>query len=195
MTAQEATTGGGRERDAFAALYRLHGSAMLAYFRRRLSVPEADDAVADVFEIAWRRFESIPTDADRARAWLYGVARNVVHNRVRTRSRRRRLETKLGGQAQPTAIDPELQVVRRLQDQVVLDAVMSLPEKYRETLILAEWDGLPREQIAELMDVSRAAIDQRISRAYTRLGKLVDVDQFRSPVSRSPLEPEQGGRE
>jgi RNA polymerase sigma-70 factor (ECF subfamily) len=190
-----ASSGEERDRAAFAALYRAHGSAMLAYFRRRLAGGDADDAVADVFEIAWRRFESIPDDDGRARAWLYGVARNVLHNRVRSKTRRRRLETKLGGQAPRRTPDTELQVVRRLQDQIVLEAVMRLPEKYRETLILAEWDGLPREQIADLMGVSRAAIDQRISRAYKRLGRLVDVQQFRTPDSRSPLEPERGGRE
>ena len=85
-------------RGAFEGLYRTHGAEILAYFRRRLPAAEVQDAAADVFEIAWRRFGEVP-DGDEAIRWLFGVARNVLSNRTRTSRRAGRLDAKLGSLA------------------------------------------------------------------------------------------------
>jgi DNA-directed RNA polymerase specialized sigma24 family protein len=64
----------------FGRLYREHGRAILAYALRRVGDPEdAADVVAETFLIAWRRLGDVPA-GDRARLWLYAVARRVVAN-------------------------------------------------------------------------------------------------------------------
>ena len=47
--------GGGSER-AFEALYTAHYQAMAGYVRRRVAAHEADDVIAQIFAVAWRRF-------------------------------------------------------------------------------------------------------------------------------------------
>ena len=64
--------------------------------------------------------------------------------------------------------------VRRAEYRELDEALAKLPSRYREVLILAEWDGLDRETIARVEGVTRAAIDQRISRAYRKLARLMD---------------------
>ena len=75
--------------------------------------------------------------------------------------------------------------------QSLLDALARLPEKDQEILRLIEWEGLSREQVAEMYFVSRAAIDQRISRAYRRLGRTLGVP--RREQRTAPVPTEEGG--
>jgi len=67
-------------REEFEQLYRQHAGAVLAYARRRTMQAVADDVVADVFLIAWRRVDDVP--AERL-PWLLGVARRVLANQRR----------------------------------------------------------------------------------------------------------------
>jgi len=68
-------------------------------------------------------------------------------------------------------------------------ALARLPARYREVLILAEWDGLERETIARLEGVSRAAVDQRISRAYRKLAGLMHRSIANEPRERESWVP------
>lgn len=63
----------------FRRLYVDHERDVRNYCRRRLRTGDVDDAVADVFVVAWRKIESLPIPAE-VRPWLFGVARNVVRN-------------------------------------------------------------------------------------------------------------------
>ena len=64
----------------FEAVYRAHAGAVRTYVRRRSDAQTADDVVADVFMIAWRKLDQIPDDA---LPWLLGVARRTLANRRR----------------------------------------------------------------------------------------------------------------
>jgi RNA polymerase sigma-70 factor (ECF subfamily) len=71
-------------RVAFEELYRQHAGAVLAYARRCTTHSAADDVMAEVFLIAWRRFDGVPQEA---LPWLLGVARRVRANQRRGDSR------------------------------------------------------------------------------------------------------------
>ena len=59
----------------YSALFRARYVDVLRFIERRVASPEdAAELAADVFRIAWQRFE--PGEASRA--WLFGIARNVV---------------------------------------------------------------------------------------------------------------------
>lgn len=178
-------------RDAeFEALYRAHAADVLAYCTRRTSREEAMDAASEVFVIALRKSDVLP-DGDGALPWLYAVAANVLRNRARSGRRRVRLAAKLRSITEPTSPGPEPVVVRNAEHQELVDALATLPEKDQEVLRLVEWEGLSREQVAEMMFVSRSAIDQRISRAYKRLGRTLG---HRRPDQRTaPVSAEEGG--
>lgn len=172
-----------------------HGPEVLAYFRRRLPGGEAHDAAADVFEIAWRRFDDVPR-GDEAVRWLIGVARNVLNNRRRTSRRGARLDARLRSLGETQTAGADVQVVRREQDAAVVRALLSLPEKYREPVLLTEWEGLSREDVASVYGISRNAVDQRISRAYRRLGRALRASGTVTEFGRrSPLDTEKGALE
>ncbi len=174
----------------FEALYRAHAADVLAYCARRTSRDEATDAAADVFVVVLRRIDAVP-EGEGSLPWLYMVARNVLNNRHRSDRRRQRLTWKLSSVSERTTPGPEPQVVRREEHQELVDALRQLSERDREILKLVEWEGVSREQVADMMYVSRAAIDQRISRAYKKLARILGP-RFTEPRT-APVPAEEGG--
>ena len=174
----------------FERFYKAHANAVYSYCLRRGSAETAKDATADVFVVAWRRWGAVP-EGDAAVGWLYTVARNVLSDRRRSTRRRGRLLEKLAAQPEPFEVGPEVQVVRRAEHDAVLAALAKLPERDREVVFLVEWEGLSREHVAEMMSLTRSAIDKRMARAYKKLARLLHIDG--RAATTSPVLAEEGG--
>ncbi|GAA5146008.1 sigma-70 family RNA polymerase sigma factor [Nocardioides marinquilinus] len=145
-------------------LYAAHARAVLGYALRRVAEPEdAADVVAETFVVALRRPSQVPPEPD-TRAWLYGVARRVLANQRRGRLRRHGLGERLRHEltAVPRAPDPADDVALRTDAVRLLAA---LPDRDREVLELAAWEGLEPREIAEVLGISAASARQRLSRA------------------------------
>ena len=175
----------------FEALYRAHAREVHGYCLRRTSSEEAKDATSEVFVVAWRRFGDVPP-GDEALPWLYGVARNVLTNRARSLRRRDRLAAKAAAHHDPTVPGPEPQIVRNEEHAELLKALSKLPAKDQEVLRLVEWEGISRDNVAEMFFVSRSAIDKRIARAYKKMAKTLGVPK-QDPHT-TPVTIEEGGR-
>ena len=171
----------------FERFYKEHANAVYSYCLRRASTEQAKDVTADVFVVAWRRWGAVP-EGDAALRWLYAVARNVLRDTRRSMMRRGRLVEKVAAQPQPLVDGPEVHVVRLAEHEAVLAALRKLPERDREIILLVEWDGLSREQVAEMMSVSRAAIDKRMARAYKKIARSLHVNGPTLLASPAPVE-------
>jgi RNA polymerase sigma-70 factor (ECF subfamily) len=147
---------------------------VIAYaLRRSSSYQDAADLVAETFEIAWRRLDSIP-EGDAAIPWLLATARNISANRNRGYTRRNALTERLGKELQREAClktPPESDV--RL---AAFSTLNRLSGKDRELLMLVGWDGLEVEQIAAIMGCSLIAVRIRLHRARSRLAALLAKD-------------------
>src|SRR5713226_9190562 len=98
----------------FEPFYKEHFLDVSGYVRRRVPGWEAGDMIAQVFSVAWRRFEQIPPPPND-RLWLFGVARRTVADYRRTSRRRLRLHDRLVDQLIPRSTDDDL---NPLLDQV-----------------------------------------------------------------------------
>jgi RNA polymerase sigma-70 factor, ECF subfamily len=163
MSAVRSGTGALVPEEAFRRLFHRHYGAVFAYVARRVGRDDAGDVAAEVFTVAWRRIRRIPTDAELP--WLYGVARRVVANHLRSVRRRGRLAAKAGGFAP-----------RRVEDDPAdLEAVLaSLPEADREVLMLAAWEGLDPASMGRALGCSASAASVRLHRARARLSEAWD---------------------
>lgn len=161
----------------FRALYSEHAGAVFTFARRRLGASEAEDLVADVFLVAWRRRSEVPADP---LPWLLGVARWVLANRRRGLQRAAALVDRLTQEAlasgAPEAVDD--------LDPGVLRALGTLGEADQELLLLVAWEGLSRDQLAAVFGVSTGAIAVRLFRARRRLARAL-ADQPGSGSARS----------
>jgi RNA polymerase sigma-70 factor (ECF subfamily) len=78
-----------------------------------------------------------------------------------------------------------LVVVLSADDRVVSDAVQRLKPVDREIVMLDVWEDLSRAEIAEVMGMTKAAVDQRIHRAYQKLSRalepVLEISSLNSP--------------
>jgi len=162
-----------RDREArFAEVYDAAYTDLVRFVSRRGQPGEAEDVVAEVFAVAWRRFEHLPTELDEARAWLFGIAYRTVLASNRAEGRRRALTLRLTDEA---GIGP-LGVVDAdiAADRVDLVAAWKrLDPVHAEALALACWDGLTSAQAGRVLDISPVAFRIRLTRGRRALRRLL----------------------
>jgi RNA polymerase sigma factor (sigma-70 family) len=166
--------------------FREHSPAIARYFLRRCATAgDAEEAVTDVFAIAWRRIDRLPPEPE-TRLWLFGVARNVLADQRRAARRRARLGDRLSATAPPAtaaAPDPTAATVEAL---AVRDAWRSLPEGDRELLALVAWDGLEVGEIARVLRLPAPVVSARLYRARRRLAHRLSHLESRSAAAPCP---------
>ena len=152
--------------DKFGALFEWTRPLIVAYtLRRAASREDAADAVAETFEIAWRRLEDIPVGSDGL-LWLYVTARYVLANQGRRSRRRNELTTRLAEELRGV----DLQVAAPDEEGIVMQLCFkSLPTDERELLMLAGWEGLSAADIGRVIGCSPTAARIRLHRARARL--------------------------
>ncbi len=153
---------------AFRRIYDEHHADVLAYCLRRAKLEDAKDATAEVFLVVWRRLDDVPT-GDGTLPWLYVTARNVLANQRRGRFRLAAALTRLRSDPPPRSIPPETVVVRREQDEKILEALARLRPQDREVIQLATWEELPQKTIGSMLGCSDRAVTMRLHRALRRL--------------------------
>ncbi len=154
----------------FDVIVERHRPMILAYCLRRADPPDAHDATADVFAVAWRRRDDLPR-GDETLAWLYGVARRVLAGQRRGAGRFHRLAQRAAERRPVPPPGPEEVVVQSAEHEQVRRALGHLKPADREVLRLAAWEGLNHAQIAQVLDCSTEAVHKRVSRAKVRLAR------------------------
>ena len=148
----------------FERLYRAYADRVHAYALRRTTPSAADDVVAEVFLVVWRRLPQVP---DEPLPWLLGVARKVLANRRRSDSRAAALHERLADDRPRT----ETEVVYAGVDDRVRRALACLSERDRELVLLIAWEGLRVNEAAEALGVRSATLAVRLHRARQRLAR------------------------
>lgn len=155
-------------RDRFEAIYDAYYPAVHQYAARRTGTPDdTTDVISETFLTAWRRIGDVP-EGEEALLWLYGVARRVLANQQRGASRRAVLAERLRGElaADRPVVPVDLDHVRAAFDE--------LPERDREVLALACWEGLTSERIARVVGCTAIAARARLHRARKRLAAALE---------------------
>jgi RNA polymerase sigma-70 factor, ECF subfamily len=154
-----------------ASAFERHWDEVVAYCVRRAGWTSADDLAAQVFAIACRRVDEIQWDT--VRPWLYGIARGVVANHLRSLQRGRRLFDRVSLERGAEAERPDDVIVRRSEDEAVMCTLARLSDDDREILMLAAWEELTAPEIAGVLGISRTAAEQRCHRAKRRFARVL----------------------
>jgi RNA polymerase sigma-70 factor (ECF subfamily) len=165
----------------FEQLYEAHAGAVLTYARRRSDAQTAEDVVAEVFLVAWRKLGEVPKSDPLP--WLLAVARRTLANRRRTGVRESALRGRLRFDRSVQALAPQS---GSSLDNTVLVALGRLSEQDRETLLLVAWEGLTPAQAAAVVGVAPNTFSARLSRARRRFERAFGA---RGAIAASAAEP------
>ena len=155
----------------FRALFTATYDDLLRFVERRVPMA-AEDVVADVFLVAWRRLDDVPREISDARAWLFTVAHRTLQTHRRSDQRRQNLAQHLvrvtnrengdHGDADVESVAARLDLSRAWQRLRAAD---------REVLTLTTLDGLTQREAARVLGITTAAVSLRVLRARRRLSK------------------------
>jgi RNA polymerase sigma-70 factor (ECF subfamily) len=143
---------------AFAELYRAHLRMVHGVLLARVPRSDVDDLAQDVFLTAWRRMESLREPAAFP-GWLATIARNQATDHLRRR---------------PADTDelPEHLPAPGSDDHMAraaLDAIRTLPDAYRETLVLRLVEGMTGPEIAQRTGLTDGSVRVNLHRGMKLL--------------------------
>jgi RNA polymerase sigma-70 factor, ECF subfamily len=169
------TPHGGSSRDAearFRDIYEATYDDLMRFAQRRVESSYVEDVAAETMLVAWRRFDQLPAEPGDARAWLFGIARNLLLNAHRGARRRGALEVRIAETALTRAATEDAEVVARRVD--LSRAWRRLSSQHQEALALTVWDDLTSSEAAIVLGISPVAYRLRLSRARRALRVLTD---------------------
>lgn len=149
------------EREAFDRLIERWHQPLWLYVRR---VTGSDDAAADALQETWLR---VPRgiarlrEPARLRAWLFGIARRTVMDRLRQKyAEPERATDELADLPAPD--DP-----RELEEEMgaLHEELARLPFVEREVLVLFYLDELTLQQLADVLGIPVGTVKSRLFRA------------------------------
>ena len=137
-----------------------HGRALFGFaYNSTLDSAIAEDCVQEVFVRAWRARERYRPGLASERTWLFAIARNVVIDQVRERSRRptpvedERIERRLAPVTESDAVD----------DRVTLHSGLArLSREHREVIVAVQLHGMTYQQLEEASGVPAATLRTRM---------------------------------
>jgi RNA polymerase sigma-70 factor, ECF subfamily len=145
-------------------LYRDAGPGLLTYLTHRMADrAAAEDVLQETFAVALRNPARVQT-AVSARAYLFGIARNLVVNRVRkTPVRFETLPEDLA--AMEISDDPRLELMR--------NGIERLKPEFREALELRLRQELSYEEIAQALQIPVGTVRSRLHHAVQQLRRVL----------------------
>ncbi|WP_285734062.1 sigma-70 family RNA polymerase sigma factor [Nocardiopsis sp. ATB16-24] len=143
---------------------------------------DAEDLVQETFTKAFANFHQFRTGTN-LRAWLYRILTNTFINSYRKKQREPRQETtdeikdwQLAAAETHTSSgmrSAENEVLDRLPDSDIKQALARLPEEFQEVIYLVDIEGYAYKEVAERMGTPLGTVMSRLHRARRQLREML----------------------
>ena len=161
------------DRSAFGVLYARYSRMVHGILLSRVPPSDAEDLVQDVFLQALPRLASL-RDVSKFPGWLAAIARN------RAIDFHRRAKGDVPLDEESTSVEPNRTppASRRApqssaEARAALDVILSLPEAYRETLILRLVEGMTGPEIAARTGLTHGSVRVNLHRGMQQLREIL----------------------
>lgn len=195
--------------DVLDTAERLRGELRGYAYRMLASPQDADDAVQNAMVRAWRSAERFDGRSS-VRTWMYRILTNVCLDEIAAR-KRRALPVDLEDEASPPVVEslgaplPAGSFVEPVLDEMVADpadvvvaretirlafvaALQHLPASQRAVLILREVLAWRAAEVAELLEISVAAVNSQLQRARETMRAVQDGSRVAQPNASRQVE-------
>jgi RNA polymerase sigma-70 factor, ECF subfamily len=164
--------------EAFGQIYEEYVDVVYRYVYVRCGSHHlAEDLTAETFVRALRRLDSFTWTGKDIAAWFVTIARNLVVDHAK--SSRYKMEITTGEllDADEAADAPEAEVLARMRDRRLLDAVRDLKPEQQECIVLRFLQGLSLAETAAVMGRKENAVKQLQLRAVRALHRALNGEQ------------------
>lgn len=140
---------------------------LLYFIKKKTRNP---DIAEDILHDTYTRIISLQEKKtiENKRAFLYKIAKNIIIDEIRKKSKKREIpyeENKIAFQyAQPEEI-----AIEHNRTTILMKELKKLPAMRKEAFVLHVLEGYTRQEIADIMGISLHAVDKHISRASIEL--------------------------
>jgi len=160
--------------EAFADLYRRRQGPVYRFALHMSGSPQvAEEVTQEVFLFLLQRGHDFDPERGVLGAYLFGVARNYVR-RAMEKSYSEAAKTTPAEDDDPnlvTDFDPVRDIARRQTSKAVWKAVLSLPEHYREVVVLCDLQEQTYADAAQALGCALGTVRSRLHRAHEMLMK------------------------
>ena len=151
------------DRDAFGEIYRMFAPMVHGIVLARVPGNDVQDIVQDVFLAAYDNLDTL-RDKNAIGAWLARIARNRAAEFYRQSRTTEELSDDLTSKNNPDA-----------EAREILAAIRSLPETYRETLVLRLVEGMTGNEISERTGLKPESVRVNLHRGMDLLRQTLGV--------------------
>ena len=134
---------------------------------------DAEDVVQEAYLRALRHFSGF--QGGDARPWLLAIVRNTYYTwfrQNRVLERNADFDDEMYMQTSDD-LDPEMLLIREADTQMLRRALKSLPDEFREVIVLREFEELSYKQIADVVKIPVGTVMSRLARARGRLKQII----------------------
>jgi len=152
----------------FNRIYEEQRDSVYAYLLYMTKDPEtAEDLSQDTFLKIYLNLVRFRGDCSE-KTWVLKIARNTFLSYAK-KKRPILLEEQEWANLQPApCIDPEESILLREHEEIIRSVLLALREDDRSILLLRDYEGLPYQEIGQIMGLSESAVKLRIFRARKR---------------------------
>jgi RNA polymerase sigma-70 factor (ECF subfamily) len=158
------------DRDAFAGIYRRHHGTIFRFARLMTGcTTAAEDVVQEVFLALMRNAARYEPAQSTLSTYLYGIARHQTRRRL---VRDRRFVAFDEGTAEPVmAADTDVELARRSDVERLRQAVLTLPSRYREAVVLCDLQDMSYGDAAATLACPIGTVRSRLHRGRQLLAE------------------------
>ena len=138
---------------------------------------DAEDLVQETYLRAIPAVDRLRKDSN-VRSWLFTVLRNIWLNQLRSSGKSIQMsgadiDQFFSETSAARTSDAHSQLVTRIEQERVRQAILALSDQFREVILLREYEGMSYQEIAGVLDVPIGTVMSRLGRARSKLGVLL----------------------
>lgn len=156
----------------FEAVFDRHYDVVRRYAQRRIGRATGEEIAARTFLLAFERrsgFRPSAAVGGSARAWLLGIATNMIRHHLRDERTHLRILSAMPAERSATEPDDEARLDAIDVRPALAQQLAALPEGERDAFLLMVLGELSYAEIAEALGVPTGTVRSRIHRARRRL--------------------------